>query len=395
VGNIGQCEFLGIPMSLEDQKILGATVPGLTDSASLEALKTRLGSRFISQEEDRLTVHQALLTACFLGGTGRSSAEFQPWDWVVDQVKQNRLFEHISNIDAKKIIILDLRTDCSWHKLSESAFYHHIRLVSALNGNITLLPSETETKWAELKIGDIRALDDIANAPGRYSYRPKTCFGERECILSDSRQETVSKRSHSCGAGDVHVERSGHGSKTRCPTRRKSSDRYVWFHQEYVPSLVDFGEFRVFLRGNRIINAARTCFEWSSEPKKLAVSPLLPNEHFTWFSSDPEEQLKKRDELYTFAQFVRSRLLMRSDAKEHFASLRIGVRLDIGVSELSPNGRFFVNEITRFTSADQFSALLATRPHFNIPEAWATAIVEELIPSHDGTLKRKRKNKTN
>jgi hypothetical protein len=376
-GNIAQYEFLGVPLSLEDHEILGDAYPGFTDRVSIEALKTRLGSGFISEENGRLTVHQALMTAHLLDGADRLSAEFQPWDWVVDQVKHNSLFEYLSNIDAPRIIILDLRTDRSWHKLPESAFYYHVRTVMALHGNITLLPSETETKWAELKIGDIRALDDIANTPNKCSYRPKTCFGQSGCILSDPQQKTVSKRSHSCGAGHVHTGRSGRRSRAKCSSPGKSLDGPVWFHQEYVDSLVKFGEYRIFLCGNRVIVTARTCFDWSSEPKKLAVRPLVLDNDFVWFSSDPKEQLRKHEELLTFAKHVRSRLLKRADAREHYASLQIGVRLDIGVSKLSPDGEFFVNEITRFPSADQFSAVITPTPHLDICKAWADAVVKE------------------
>jgi hypothetical protein len=139
----------------------------------------------------------------------------------------------------------------------------------------------------------------------------------------------------------------------------------------------------VFLCGNRVINAARTCFNWSSEPKKLAVRPLTLKNDFSWFSDEPNEQLRKRDQLYSFAKYIRSRLLERLDAGENYASLQIGVRLDIGMSQLSPDGEFFVNEITRFPSADQFSAIITHTPYFDISKSWADAAVRENTGGHD------------
>jgi hypothetical protein len=88
-----------------------------------------------------------------LDNAGHQSAEFQTWDWIVDQISQNKLAEYILNIDTKRIVLLDLRTPCGWTRLSESDFYSHMRLISAFHGNITLCPSETEMKWTELKIG--------------------------------------------------------------------------------------------------------------------------------------------------------------------------------------------------------------------------------------------------
>ncbi|EXL63697.1 hypothetical protein FOPG_20030 [Fusarium oxysporum f. sp. conglutinans race 2 54008] len=57
-----------------------------------------------------------------------------------------------------------------------------------------------------------------------------------------------------------------------------------------------------------------------------------------------EQQTTKWEELYGFANFFCDALKRRHDAKEHHASLDVGLCLDIGVSKLTSNGAFFVNE---------------------------------------------------
>ncbi len=54
--------------------------------------------------------------------------------------------------------------------------------------------------------------------------------------------------------------------------------------------------------------------------------------------------------------------------RPEFASLEVGVRLDIGVADQT---RFFVNEITRVPGADMFARQHLARPCLVVAEAWA------------------------
>lgn len=97
-------------------------------------------------------------------------------------------------------------------RLSEFDFYSYMRLISAFHGNIALCPSETEKKWAELKIGDICALDKITNESAKYSYRPKTCFRWSTCTLSEPQLKLCSKGAIAVvrlmlASGAEHIER--------------------------------------------------------------------------------------------------------------------------------------------------------------------------------------------
>jgi hypothetical protein len=58
---------------------------------------------------------------------------------------------------------------------------------------------------------------------------------------------------------------------------------------------------------------------------------------------------------------------------EDFESLEAGVRLDVAISN---DGRFFVNEITRWYAADFFSLSTLGPPHTQLCSSYATALHE-------------------
>ncbi|KAI6080882.1 hypothetical protein F4821DRAFT_275470 [Hypoxylon rubiginosum] len=65
-----------------------------------------------------------------------------------------------------------------------------------------------EMRQARFKVGDIRALDLIAQeSEEEFAYRPKTCSGGYPCVLGvdDNHQQNIIKKSHSCGAQGVRV----------------------------------------------------------------------------------------------------------------------------------------------------------------------------------------------
>jgi hypothetical protein len=80
-------------------------------------------------------------------------------------------------------------------------------------------------------------------------------------------------------------------------------------------------------------------------------------------------------ELEQFAMYVFDALRNRSDWSENYASLEVGVRLDIGVSLASDQRQYFVNEITRIYEVDIFAEWLA-QPGKHICKAVSRAIEE-------------------
>ena len=181
----------------------------------------------------------------------------------------------------------------------------------------------------------------------------------------------VLKRSRSCGAADVIITHKSDRDNLRCTIPGQvmetvlTPDESHWFHQEYVETLQTLGEFRVFIRSpttyaeqGEIICVARTRVEW--ETKAFAARQVDVLNDFKWCcdggQGEANETVRSKfQELCAFALHTYSSLRQRHDGHECYESLEIGVRLDIGVSELSPKGRFFVNEITRWHAADFFS----------------------------------------
>jgi hypothetical protein len=111
-------------------------------------------------------------------------------------------------------------------------------------------PSQSELMQDVQKFGDIRVLNEIAaSSPAEFAYRPITCFG----VDSDSYMlsggcplreipKIIMKRSNSCGA--KHVEMRG-PDRTSCS--KDLTRAFRWCAQEFVPSLRNFREFRVFI----------------------------------------------------------------------------------------------------------------------------------------------------
>lgn len=146
---------------------------------------------------------------------------------------------------------------------------------------------------------------------------------------------------------------------------------YFWFHQEYIESLKSFGEFRVILSRGRVVAMCRTTF--APDTEELIVQPVKPSD-FEAFSPNVSDQERKCEELREYAEYICSQLLTGKDAYL-YKSFEIGGRIDIGISENSPAGKFFVLELTRFHAAGLFSYFILTEPWSSICEAWAKALV--------------------
>jgi len=75
--------------------------------------------------------------------------------------------------------------------------------------DVRVFPSAHELDHAQEKLGDIRAMDQIADcAPNEWSSRRVTCDNTSECRLGVS---GVLKRTHNCGSDHVilHLTASG------------------------------------------------------------------------------------------------------------------------------------------------------------------------------------------
>lgn len=252
---------------------------------------------------------------------------------------------------------------------------------------IRIFPHEEELEWYHCKIKDIIALNELAcyaEETGEHAmaYRPLTCHGRRVCALTG--KETVIKASYSSETRHVRHLGVQRDPLLLCRLREEDpqaevniSDPHVYFHQETVHTLQTLGEFRVLittvpnreaLRGRQAHIVFMLCTSFKGSLARTPFLPLSGSESF-WGTILP----LNIDKLREYAVYIFNALRQRPDWREHFESLEVGVRLDIGVSPENNCHRFFVNEITRFQQGNWFSTVDAP-PHQQYPAALARAL---------------------
>jgi len=361
----------------------------------------------INAEDGSYYVHQGLVTLLAYKALQSISVNAYMWDWLDNQLQDNILSSSCRDERGEplhSLLFLHWTTDEPMKPTLDSV-YRAARLLKNIHpSTFRIYPSESEASQERGKLGDIRALNHVAQSSReQYSYRPKTCFGHGPCELS-GQQETVHKRSHSgCGV-HVHLRKRGERHQLTCtletsasdlPSQRGNSKKgrpaktskppkqlahspaseasAHWFHQEFVPALHNY-EFRVFIatepdeqgtrgRAGRVFTIAKTAI--NHETQALAARAMVPE--------DLEPSLTE-SLLVDFSLFVFESLRARTDSMVFFESLEVGVRLDIGVADnYWGEPSFFVNEITRWYGAHYFSNNICPEPKTQICTAFARA----------------------
>lgn len=370
-----------------------------------------LRNTVVSMDGEGSYIHQGLVTLLATKAKVQTSfsVDTHTWDWLTQQLESNLLLSSCTDENEKplrSVLFLHWTTDEPTNPTLDSV-YSAVRLLKHIHpASFRVYPNEEEAQQEMNKLGDIRALDDIAQSSRpEFSYRPRTCFGHGPCQLRDHEQ-TVHKRTQSGCAAHVHIckreerrqltcDRETHAQETlpqgygcRKTKSRKTgnsklkasvADRSVhWFYQEFVPSLPRC-EFRVFIatepdkkglrhRIGKVIAIAKTSF--NKDTQALAVREFL--------AEDLEPELKPSD-LVRFALFIFESLRARPDSTVVFESLEVGVRLDIGVADMETIGKsFFVNEITRWYGAHYFSHNVCAEPKTQICKAFGSAFSDFL-----------------
>jgi hypothetical protein len=389
---LSETASLAIQSFPEDRESLGHD-PWLTPAYSMTLRNT------VIREDEGYYVHQGLVTLLALKAMNTISVVAHTWDWLAQQLRENLLSSSCKAEDGqplRSILFLHWTSEEPTKPTLDEVFMI-MRVIKHMHGaSFRTYPNESEAWQQRAKLGDIRALDDIANdelCPPKFSYRPTTCYGPGPCKLRDC-QKTVHKRTHSSSAVHVEVRERGERHQLTCdleapaprehrvrrgnkPTTTKTpskSSSYAikssahWFHQELIPTLQTC-EFRVLIvteasekgirgRAGRVVAIAKTTLDQKS--KVLAARDFQPE--------DLEPPLTRSD-LVEFALFVFEQLRKREDSMIFFESLDVGARLDIGVAEM-----FFVNEITRWYEAHYFSHHLCAEPKTQICKAVACAL---------------------
>lgn len=351
----------------------------------LGTLKDKLGPGFLEFDDDNIRnvayVHQSVLMMLFVAHLSSTTIEF--YNWETD--KQSFMHEALASHHDQVLLFIS-NTSCD--ETAED-LYSVTDYLEAVRANFKVYPKRSEWSWCLQKVGDIRTLDDAAQQSN--AWRPKTCFGIGECSLTQPQGgQMVLKRSHSCAGREVKVVAMTKRDKLLCKTpvpsqaakhtrRGRKQDthvhKFLYFHQEYVPTFRSTGEFRVWVCSGQVVCAFRTKDDENLPGKPMALRQLDTNDYsdFNWYSPDKGARKQKYDELLQFVLNTDSHIRqLRSD---RFDTVQTGARYDCGIS---PDHRFYVNELTRFTNADTFSGLLAP-PHDQIIGALAKVIAEKLL----------------
>jgi len=355
-------------------------VPSCFTQKEAARLHAIVGPDFLNMDHEGVTAHQSIVTASILADNTDSKVAFHTAEWLQRQLKHNP-----SSLSSNTFLMLawrrydpNNRTVQNICKLLEGRASEALRT----------FPSANELDHAHGKVGDIRALDEIArDAPLGWRFRPVTCDSDSDCRLDVG---GVLKRTYSCGSEHVilHPTAPELARYLRCRhNQRRLSKRQVdgkigrWFHQEFVEGLRTKGEFRVFIitreddtalrrRKGVIVEMIHTLELPDGE---LVVTVLHSNS--TWAGKHHEHGSHHLKELSDFAMYIFCSLRNRADWSTNYESLEIGVRLDIGVSLAGGMRQYFVSEVTRIYAADFFAEWLA-QPGTHVCRAVAKAIQE-------------------
>ncbi|EMD86572.1 hypothetical protein COCHEDRAFT_1146324, partial [Bipolaris maydis C5] len=326
-----------------------------------------LNNTVISESNAGHYIHQGLVTLLATEAQAEKafSVEGYTWDWLEQQLPGQLLYSSCTdenNEPLRSVLFLHWTTNEPINP-SLDEIYSEVCLLKHIHPtSFRVYPNEHEARQERDKLGDIRALDDIAkSSPGRFSYRPKTCYGHSRCLL-ENEERTVHKRTKSGCA--THVDRK--------PQVESAVVSAHWFHQEHIPSLPEC-EFRVFIatepsekgirgRIGKVIAIAKTTLD--PKTQALAVRRFV--------TGDLHPPLQ-RCHLVEFALFVFEALRARPDSMLVFESLEVGVRLDIGLAYIDTVNKFFVNEITRWYGAHYFSHHICGEPKTQICKEFASA----------------------
>lgn len=414
------------------------------ESENMSMIEQKIGKRFATRiltrakaDSERRIIHQGVATMQHLRYSFERDVDFQSWEWLETQLQtlqargqqsHTMITRHAPATQPGKSEISDLNEIFKAEADIPSIIFLHwdndpgpptadiysaISTQQSLRSNIfRCFPSQPEALFEIQKLGDIRALNEIATRSSpKYAYRPKTCFTHAQtrhdmktCFLAGHNQ-IIMKRSHSSAGAHVELVDGDRASSSKY--RNNRSTGYTWFGQTYEPFFSRFGEFRVFIvakrspastlstspshsirgRNGSILHTVITCWpNGNDEPGEMYAHAASAID----FRSPYIHPLTMND-LHEFALYIYDSLRRRSDWKEHYESLEIGVRLDIGVStsdetekgkgkegktKADDRGekRFFVNEITRFYQADYFSQQTLGAPGQLVCYAFAEAI---------------------
>ncbi|KAF5547487.1 hypothetical protein FNAPI_8516 [Fusarium napiforme] len=198
----------------------------------------------------------------------------------------------------------------------------------------------------------------------------------------------IVRGSSSTGPGDTLTGSSDDPELTallKCHTNYSDDTDHsgnIHLHQALRKFVVNWGEASVFMVGDTIFSMAMSRGIWTdpdAHHSGFTADRCLTNWHKINRSAQNatrEEARRKEGELRRFAIFQRQELFKRNPRE--FESLKVAVRLDIGISEATKHDLFFVTNVARWPGADMLSAWQeGSQPYDSIFEAVGTKFALE------------------
>lgn len=246
--------------------------------------------------------------------------------------------------------------------------YSEVTKSSVMADNaISCYPSFKEASADASRVFDVRRLDAIAKEKGippQFSYRPKVCPGRPGPCKTEHCVGPVMGRKCSTAVGpgftqvgdsdDAAIKSLLKYSAGSAGSDFGDEDKDIHMPQEF-PSTTDYIEILAVMIGSQVTEtlvsrgeyfgdntyrsrvAGANCFmQWTTEDGVIKVK-------------EPETKAKAQ-ELYRFCEWTRAELLKQWPVE--YESFEVAAVFRIGISEISPDARFWVIDIPRWTSAD-------------------------------------------
>ncbi|KAF4970024.1 hypothetical protein FSARC_2841 [Fusarium sarcochroum] len=328
-------------------------------------------------------VHAIVLTLLWAKHQGSISVEFHDRDWLEDMLRKHSLEDYLEAFGKQVLLFTPMRRlhmtesqlGSDFNPAALDAAIEHANARS--EHEIKSYPSRSEAQADRTRTSDMRLLEEVAkHAPEKFSFRPRLCYGKAgECQMKGFEGQVIERCDSTTSPGmtviyesdDVRLNgtlecNSGYFRRTdKFSTRRITGsyrkDRY--FHQELIPTLLNWGEIHVIMVGSEYFCACIRHGKYGD--KDSFVSAVIADRCFKeWkrFDENVEnvttaEAEAKVKELEEFCRWWRDELIKRKP--EVFETFKVAVRFDIGISKIGADAQFFINEMPRWPGADFMS----------------------------------------
>ncbi|RSL40036.1 hypothetical protein CEP54_016206 [Fusarium duplospermum] len=354
-------------------------------------------------------VHTVLVALLWARTTGRISLECHDWGWLAKKLQDGSLVSHIQLLDKPVVVFTHMRRPHwraeNWkEECNTDRLYALVKRASGKH-KVRCYPAQDEIIADCGREFDIRALDAIAKeAPANFSWRPRVCYGEPgPCKMDGYRGDMFVLAPSDTGPGQTYHgssdspallkllgcqsqsnDTTSHSTPRSVPRGKNrrgtvaTADRVSTvgrhIHLEKLESLESFGEIYVIMIDGKVTHKIITVNEGCKEPKdpyRSGLDPVRTFKDWTGFGHGEvtDDQAKaKGTELDEFCRYTYNGLIKYDPL--NFETLRHGLKMDVGMSEPGPHGRFFVLGLGRWPGADLYAPYPGTTaPYDEIPRA--------------------------